>query len=140
VSDIFDGNVLEGVTQLSGVQTEGRTWTSLAAEESGITNLAKVQGLEQGKDTVFARVVLSAGEHATKKLTFGYSDAASVYLNGTLIYSGDNMYQSRDYRYLGTIGLFDSIVLPLNVGDNELWIAVSESFGGWGVQACISDL
>jgi glyoxylase-like metal-dependent hydrolase (beta-lactamase superfamily II) len=140
VSDAFEGSTLEGVAQLSGLQTEGRTWTSLEAEESGLANLAEVQGLEQGKDTVFARVVLSAGEDATKKLTFGYSDAASVYLNGTLIYSGDNMYQSRDYRYLGTIGLFDSIVLPLNVGDNELWIAVSESFGGWGVQACISDL
>ena len=140
VSDAFDGNTLDGVARLGAMHTEGRTWTSLEAEESGISNLAKVQGVEQGKDTVFARVVLSAGEQATKKLSFGYSDAASVYLNGTLIYTGDNMYQSRDYRYLGTIGLFDSIVLPLNVGDNELWIAVSESFGGWGVQARIDDL
>jgi len=140
VSDAFDGSALVGAARLSATHTEGRVWTSLEAEESGITNLANVQGPEQGKDTVFARVVLSAGENATKKLSFGYSDAASVYLNGTLIYSGDNMYQSRDYRYLGTIGLFDSIVLPLNVGDNELWIAVTESFGGWGVQARISDL
>ena len=139
VSDAFDGNMLSGVSQLSATHTEGRIWTSLGAEESGVTNLAQVQGLAQGKNTVFARVVLSAGEQATKKLSFGYSDAASVYLNGTLIYSGDNLYQSRDYRYLGTIGLFDNIVLPLKVGDNELWIAVTESFGGWGVQACIND-
>ncbi|MCH8059016.1 MAG: hypothetical protein IIA11_01020 [Proteobacteria bacterium] len=49
-----------------------------------------------------------------------------------LLYSkGNNAYQSRDYRYLGTIGLFDAIMLPLAVGDNELWIAVSEAFGGW---------
>jgi len=63
-----------------------------------------------------------------------------VYLNGTLIYSGENMYQSRDYRYLGTIGLFDNIVLPLQPGDNELWFAVTESFGGWGIKARINDL
>ncbi len=140
VSDAFDGSTLEGAAHLSAIHTEGRTWTSLDAEDTGTTNLAKVQGLGQGKNTVFARVVLSAGELVTKKLSFGYSDAASVYLNGTLIYSGENMYQSRDYRYLGTIGLFDNIVLPLQPGDNELWIAVSESFGGWGVQACINDL
>ena len=140
VSDAFDGNTLSGVSRLSASHTEGRTWTPLEAEESGVTNLAQVQGLAQGKNTVFARAVLSAGELATKKLSFGYSDAASVYLNGTLIYSGDNLYQSRDYRYLGTIGLFDTVVLPLKAGDNELWIAVSESFGGWGVQACINDL
>ncbi len=72
-------------------------------------------------------------------MLFGYSDAASVYLNGSLIYRGNNGYQSRDYRYLGTIGLFDSVVLPLVEGDNEIWIAVSESFGGWGVMAKIPD-
>jgi glyoxylase-like metal-dependent hydrolase (beta-lactamase superfamily II) len=140
VSDAFDAGALEGVPQLTAAHTEGRMWTSLNAEESGITNLAQVQGIEQGKNTVFARVVLSAGELATKKLSFGYSDAANVYLNGTLIYAGDNTYQSRDYRHLGTIGLFDSVVLPLKLGENELWIAVAESFGGWGVQARIDDL
>ena len=36
----------------------------------------------------------------------------SVYVNDTLIYSGSNLYQSRDYRYLGTIGYFDKIYLP----------------------------
>jgi len=140
VSDAFDGTTLEGVPQLGAAHTEGRTWTSLKAEKTGITNLAQVQGIEQGRNTAFARVVLSAAENAPKKLSFGYSDAARVYLNGTLLYAGDNMYQSRDYRYLGTIGLFDSVVLPLKAGDNELWIAVTESFGGWGVHARIDDL
>jgi hypothetical protein len=47
---------------------------------------------------------------------------------------------TRDYRYLGSIGLFDSVVLPLEAGENEIWIAVSEAFGGWGVMARITDL
>jgi glyoxylase-like metal-dependent hydrolase (beta-lactamase superfamily II) len=140
ISDAFEGSTLEAVTQLGAEHTEGRTWTPLKAEESGITNLAQVQGIEGGKNTVFARVVLSVAEYETRKLSFGYSDAANVYLNGTLLYAGDNTYQSRDYRYLGTIGLFDSVALPLKPGDNELWIAVAESFGGWGVQARIDDL
>jgi hypothetical protein len=47
---------------------------------------------------------------------------------------------SRDYRYLGTIGLFDSVTLPLKAGENEIWIAVSEAFGGWGIMDRIVDL
>jgi hypothetical protein len=68
-------------------------------------------------------------------LNFGYSDTAKVFVNGKLIYAGNNTYQSRDYRYLGTIGLFDSVVLPLHSGENEILIAVTEAFGGWGVMA-----
>ena len=66
-------------------------------------------------------------------LKIGYSDSARVFVNGELRYAGDNTYQSRDYRYLGTIGLFDSVVLPLSAGENEILIAVTEAFGGWGV-------
>lgn len=46
----------------------------------------------------------------------------------------------RDYRFLGTIGLFDEVYLPLKKGENELWLAVTESFGGWGIKALIEDL
>ena len=63
-----------------------------------------------------------------------------VYLGDRLLYSGTNLYQSRDYRYLGTIGLFDSVYLPLKKGRNNLWFAVSERFGGWGIIAALEDL
>jgi hypothetical protein len=56
-----------------------------------------------------------------------------------LLYAGDNGYQTRDYRYLGTISLFDALELNLAAGDNEILFAVSESFGGWGVMAQFVD-
>ncbi len=74
-----------------------------------------------------------------KNISFGYSDRVKVYLNGTLLYAGNNGYMSRDYRYLGTIGLFDQLALDLNAGSNELLFAVPESFGGWGIMAAIED-
>jgi len=40
----------------------------------------------------------------------------------------------------GSIGLFDAVVLPLEAGENEVLIAVSEAFGGWGVMAEFADL
>ncbi len=133
------GSYTTGPSTLDRKLQSERTWTQLWTESNGVANLARVQGLVQGKDTVFAGLVLTSDRDQLKELVFGYSDAASVYLNGTLIYKGNNVYQSRDYRYLGTIGLFDSIMLPLAAGENELWIAVSEAFGGWGVMAEILD-
>lgn len=140
VSDSFDGAVLAGASTLETDAQQGRTWTTMSAEDSGITNLAEVIVDENGGNTVFTRHVFAGNRGESKLLSFGYSDKASVYLNGTLIYSGDNTYLTRDYRYLGTIGLFDSVVLPLKKGDNELVIAVSEAFGGWGIMGKISDL
>jgi hypothetical protein len=67
-----------------------------------------------------------------KRLRFGFSDAVKVYLNGRLLYAGSDEYRSRDYRFLGSIGLYDEVVLPLAKGENQVWMAVSESFGGLG--------
>ncbi len=139
VSDAFDGGDLEGTTKLDNALKANRSWTELSAEQTGITNLARVQGLEEGKNTVFARAVVTSKNATVKDMAFGYSDAAMVFVNGQLVYQGNNGYQTRDYRYLGTIGLFDHVALPLKKGDNEIWIAVSEAFGGWGVMATIRE-
>lgn len=134
------GGELVGKAQLAEDLSAGRSWTAMTAEDTGITNLAEVITDENGGDTVFVKYSLEGKRGEYRQLHFGYSDKARVYLNGTLIYSGDNTYMTRDYRYLGTIGLFDSVVLPLKKGENELLIAVSEAFGGWGIMGQISTL
>ena len=60
-------------------------------------------------------------------------------MNGRLVYGGSNQYLTRDYRYLGTIGLFDDLYVSLSPGPNEVWFAVSESFGGWGILGVVDD-
>ena len=138
VSESFEGAVLNGVAELSPELTDGLEWTRLAAEPSGITNLAQANGLNEGKNTAFARIFVTADKAQMKKLQFGYSDKAAVFVNGKRVYNGDNTYMSRDYRYLGTIGLFDSVMLPLEAGENEICVAVSEAFGGWGIMGRIT--
>lgn len=71
------------------------------------------------------------------RLHFGFSDRAIVYLNGRPVYRGRAEWRSRDHRFLGTVGLFDELILPLRAGMNEVRVAVSEDFGGWGVVAAI---
>jgi len=137
VSDAFDRTALAGVYQLDADFMSARTWTTLPAEPNGITNLAQVARIGDGTNTVFARYTLSSDAPATRLMSFGYSDDAMVFVNGRLAYTGSNLYRSRDYRYLGTIGLFDAVPLSLEAGENEICIAVSEAFGGWGLIARI---
>ena len=117
----------------------GRRWTRLESEPSGLTNLARANGLEEGRDTVFARAAIHSATAQAKRLEFGFSDRVRVYLNGRLLFSADDSYRSRDYRFLGSIGWWDALQLPLEAGRNELVLAVSEDFGGWGVQARFPD-
>ena len=58
-----------------------------------------------------------------------------VFLNGRLLYAGKAGFGTRDPEFLGIVGLFDELALPLRRGPNELWFAVSETFGGWAVTA-----
>lgn len=115
-------------------------WSEIKAETTGITNLATAKGTGDGNNAVIARLAITSDSQQLKPLAFGYSDVVTVYVNGVPVYGGTNLYQSRDYRYLGTIGLFDEVYLPLMKGENEVWFVVSESFGGWGIQAHFEDM
>lgn len=139
VSNLVEEKLLEGKYQLSEADKQNLNWKNLKSESEGFANLGRLQGVEGEKNTVFARVKIQSDKEQTKKFKFGFSDRAKIYFNDRLIYGGTNYYLSRDPRFLGTIGLFDELYLPLKKGDNELWIAVSETFGGWGVTGFFDD-
>lgn len=121
------------------VNVDELDWVVVASEEDGITNIARFAKLSAEANTSLARVTLTAQSARTTILKFGYSDKVRVYLNGEELYRGTNGFRSRDYRYLGTIGLFDEVPLRLKKGRNELILAVTESFGGWGVMGDIKE-
>ncbi|MBI2781207.1 MAG: hypothetical protein HYX55_05370 [Chloroflexi bacterium] len=60
---------------------DGRTWTRLAAEPSGLVNLAIADGIREGRDTVFARTTITSTHARTVPMHLGFSDRAVVYLN-----------------------------------------------------------
>ncbi len=139
VSDTFAASALADKVTLAPSDLEGRRWTSLATEGSGLADLARVQGFEPPNDTVFARAMIVSGKDQIKRLDFGFCDRVQVYLNGRLLFRGDDTPRSRDYRFLGSIGYFDSLYLTLRKGENELVLAVTEKVGSWGVQAKVAD-
>lgn len=112
-------------------------WDDLDAGANGIANIATLRRRDMTNNTVFATTTLHADKPTTLRLRFGYSDRVVAFLNGHPIYRGIAHFGSRDPRFLGAIGLWDELDLPLKAGDNELRFAVSEDFGGWGILAAV---
>ncbi len=108
-------------------------WKVLESEYNGMANLASVADRTPEKNAVLAKVIIHSERDQVKQFEFGYSDIVHLYCNGQLLFAGSNQYMTRDYRYLGTIGYFESVFLRLKEGENEIWMVVTENFGGWGV-------
>jgi sugar lactone lactonase YvrE len=112
------------------------TWARVECDPDGLVDVSRHTGRTGPKpDCVFARTVIDATESKTLRLEFGYSDAVSVFLNGELLFTGSSAYRQRDPTFLGIIGYFDAVYLPLVEGENTLEFLVVESFGGWGLMA-----
>ena len=142
ISDMFEERLLADPDQLSKL-IEQRSWQGkIEVEEGTAANISRIQNLRESPttNTVLARVIIESDRDQIKLLDFGYSDRVVAILNGKAIYRGNNGYRTRDYRYLGTSGLFDGIYLDLKTGRNELILAVSENFGGWLVTGRIQDM
>ncbi len=109
------------------------TWTEVESEPSGLVDIARhVAPSVAGPPTVVARTTLHADVARTMVLQLGYSDRVTVFLDGQPVYRAVSDYRSRDSGFLGVVGPFDSIYLPLSKGDHELALQVTETFGGWG--------
>lgn len=137
LSPVFpgDGDTLEVVP---GAWLASAGWQTAESDAQGRVNLARYGGLptDARRGTVLARAVIHAAREQIVKLNIGFSDRASIFLDGRLLFSGDNTYRSRSERYLGVMTIDnDALYLPLHRGANELLAAVTESFGGWGLTA-----
>ena len=142
ISDKFEEDQLKDLPGLKGLIFKRKWNGKINVEEGAAANISRlVTRYDESpkKNTVFAKIVINSNKKQTKLFDFGYSDRAIVLLNGKPLYKGNNMWRSRDYRYLGTVGLFDAVYLPLKKGENTLLIAVSENFGGWIVTGKFSN-
>lgn len=139
VSRTFSEDALDPAAPLPDALETGADWLQAGPDIRGIVNLARKRSRSPEANTVLAGVTLRSGAARLLRLRFGFSDRVIVYLDGRPLYRGNDGWRSRDYRFLGTVGLFDELILPLERGDNRLRFAVSEDFGGWGIAAQLPD-
>ncbi len=141
ISDKFEEKQLNNLNAFNSLISNRKWGKKIKVEEGTAANIARQAVLNDGtpNNTVFAKITITSDKAQTKLFEFGYSDRVVAILNDTFIYKGSNQYRSRDYRYLGTIGLFDGIYLNLKKGKNTLLMAVSENFGGWLITGKFKD-
>lgn len=117
-------------------------WVTVPSEPSGLVVIGRHRALPHGvrRAAVLAKLTIRSEAEETRQFNFGYSDEVSVFLNGRLLFSGDDSYSFNFPRRDGLIGLDQgTLYLPLKAGENELVLAVTDGFGGWGVMGQIED-
>ncbi len=107
-------------------------WKSVKSSPSGIVDVAKEVTAQNRPYLIYAKTNFKADQDGVKPFNLGYSDVIFVFCNGQPIFSGNSGYTSRDSGFLGTVGLFDTLYLPLRKGNNEIFIVLADVFGGWG--------
>jgi len=115
----------------------------VAAQPSGLVVLGREIPIPAEMRKRYASVAsfhVRSEEEAVRRLRLGFSDEVTVYLNGKILFYGDQHYSFNFPRQEGLIHLDQaSVYLPLQNGDKEIRLAVSEVFGGWGLMAQFPD-
>ncbi len=121
---------------------EAEGWKAVGVEPQGLLPLDRYVTRPAGtrEATAAARVHVVAAQAGTRVLELGFSDVATVFLNGRPVFTGDATYSFDRPRRDGVIGWDQArLYLPLVQGDNELLVVVSDVFGGWGLMGRFPD-
>ncbi len=124
----IDPEVYPGSAKLGSL-----AWKKVRSEADGLVDISRNFGRTGPEpDVVLARAVVDRETESLEKFVFGYSDEVRIYLNGIPVYAGDSTYTLRDSSFLGVVGPFDAVYLPLRRGANEILLILTENMGGWG--------
>lgn len=113
-------------------------WVTVESDASGLVDIAlHWQPLPGGVSKAFARTTLHAERAETRAFAFGFSEGLSIYVNGRVVYRGENRSRAADIASHGSNALAcdHTVWLPLETGDNELLLAVTCTAGDWGFVA-----
>ena len=150
ISPSYDALARDPERPLTPAESAAIAWQAVEAEAPGFvvlyryrqaphlrvsfaTDFSKRLEPQPGTQLLYARTTLDSDRDQVKKLSLGYSDEVSVFLNGQILFRGRSAQNFRDPGFLGIVNPEDdTLYLPLKKGKNELMLAVSELGGGWG--------
>jgi hypothetical protein len=117
-------------------------WDTVWAEREGLVNLTRKFGESKQRRIVWLKTAIHSDSLQQRRLDFGFSDEVWVYINGRMLYADKNLYGGPMAKQPdGRCSLENtSFGLPLNKGDNELLIGISNDFYGWGIMARLDKL
>jgi hypothetical protein len=112
------------------------------ARANGLVELHRFVTLPKGSRVAacVARVKVRSATAGIRALDLGFSDRATVFVNGRPVFYADQGYSFDTPRREGLIGLDQArVYVPLEAGENEVAVLVSDSFGGMGIMGRFAD-
>ncbi len=158
ISPSYDALARNLERPLSPAESDAIHWQNVEAEPPGFVVLYRYREAphpvvtfqtdfstrlqpQPGMKVLYARTTIDSDRDQVKKLSIGYSDDVSVFLNGQILYRGRSAQGFRAPGFLGIVNPEnDAVYLPLKKGSNELMLAISELGGGWGFICRLEDL
>ncbi|MGA7909464.1 MAG: hypothetical protein WCA16_18805 [Candidatus Sulfotelmatobacter sp.] len=158
ISPSYDALARNLERPLSPAESDAIHWQNVEAEPPGFVVLYRYREAphpvvtfqtdfstrlqpQPGMKVLYARTTIDSDRDQVKKLSIGYSDDVSVFLNGQILYRGRSAQGFRAPGFLGIVNPENDVVyLPLKKGSNELMLAISELGGGWGFICRLEDL
>lgn len=146
----YDALSIDAERPLTAAETDTIQWEKVEAEAPGFVLINRYRSAprirvtfandfskrlepQPGSKLIYARCIIDSPVDAVKKLSFGYSDEISIFLNGNILFRGRSAQNFRDTRFLGIVDPEnDAVYLNLKKGRNELILALTELGGGWG--------
>jgi len=118
-------------------------WKPIKAGHRALVNLTKEYG---GSDTgprklAWIKTTISSETNQEKRVDLGFSDEVWVFVNGEPLHTDRNYYGSpgmKEPRGRCTIEN-SSFQLPLQKGENEILIGLTNYFYGWGIIARVAN-
>ncbi|MDQ3805068.1 MAG: hypothetical protein M3416_14720 [Acidobacteriota bacterium] len=157
LSEAFDVSARDPEATPAAAELRAMKWQAVGVEPPGMVVIdryrrspsivrffaepAERTGKREGRKFVYARAVVHSERDQVKRMSFGYSDEATVFLNSRPVFTGRSAFRYRDPGFLGIMDVEnDAAYLDLKKGRNEIVLAVADYFGGWGFIGRIDDM
>jgi len=117
-------------------------WADISAERRGLIDLTRRFGKTDGRRIVWLKTNINSDKIQDKMLRFGFSDEVWVIINQKPLYVDKNLYNTPMAKQPdGRCSIENtSFNIPLQVGDNQLMVGVTNFFYGWGIVARLDNL
>ncbi len=123
----------------SDLPDSSAAWQDIEAERRALVNLSRLFGAGERDQRRLAmlRTTIQSDQDQIRELSLGFSDEVWVFINGQILHVDKNYYGTPSSKYPRSRCTIENstVSLPLQVGENEILIAVANYFYGWGIIA-----
>lgn len=120
-------------------------YTKVSTEASGLLPISKfiqkpsAGQFEQNKENyVVATTTIQAEKEEIRLFSFDYSDKIIVYLNGEILFVGNNAFRHKGVQYMGHMNInTNTLYLPLRKGKNTIHCVIIDKANGWGLMGML---